>query len=476
MTKLPLQVKNYLFNNTQLFFLLFFLTALLARLYLRSSLLELDEAEQVIWAQQLLSGYPNQPPLYSWLQYCLFQVLGINLISLALLKYTLLLGCLYYYHLICRYYCPNKSLALSATAAWVLISSISMDLLKDNTHSILALLTACMTWYWFITPTKSINNWYIRLGIVIGLGFLSKFNYLIFLVIFLISTVIQKEYRLKLVNWRILITIACILIIIFPYGHWLMHHYQVGLYSTYKLTPQQKTLFDGFINLLGASIFFIMPVLISSYFFFPLAFSYKKTAATDLLLHYHFIYFPILALIILTAGIRNFEMRWLIPILFLSPLLLFSHLKPNSHLTSYTKRFLVFCLLVQLIFLVILSYRSYYGHNKRKSIPIIEIANSHKNNLEQIDSLMSDSHWLLGNMQLQFKSAQPYLYVINQALQSPSGHALILWEGETIPSWAEALIKQFKTNDIRWIKDKKNKKIVAGQALIHCNTQKSQTA
>ncbi|WP_019217369.1 hypothetical protein [Legionella tunisiensis] len=37
--------------------------------FLRGNLLELDEAEQVIVAQQLLPGYPDQPPLYSWLQY-----------------------------------------------------------------------------------------------------------------------------------------------------------------------------------------------------------------------------------------------------------------------------------------------------------------------------------------------------------------------------------------------------------------------
>lgn len=461
--------KNNLFPTKKLFFLFFFLTTLLARLWLRSPLLELDEAEQVIWAQKFLLGYPNQPPLYSWLQYCLFQTLGINLISLALLKYILLLGCLYYYHLVCTFYCPNRSLALSATAAWVLISSISMDLLKDNTHSILALLITCITWYWFITTTKSPITWYLRLGVIIGLGGLSKFNYLLFLIIFLISLSLQKEYRLKLMNWRILLTASLVFIIIFPYGQWLTYHYHLGLYTVYKLVPEQKTLFDGFINLLSASVFFIMPVLTLSYLFFPLPFSYKKTAETNLLLHYHLIYFPILVIIVLSAGIRNFETRWLIPILCLTPLLFFSHLKPNNHVALYTKRFILFCLCIQFIFLAVLSYRSYYGHNKRQSIPIIEVANTHKKNLEQIDALISDSHWLLGNTQLQFKLAQSYL--INQAFQVPAGNTLVLWEGESIPYWAQVLIKQFKPSYIGWIKSKNNHKIVAGQALINCQAK-----
>ncbi|WP_419420403.1 ArnT family glycosyltransferase [Legionella sp. D16C41] len=473
MTKLPIYTKNYLTNNPQLFFLFFFLVALLTRLYLRSSLLELDEAEQVIWAQQILSGYPNQPPLYSWLQYCFFQLLGINLISLALLKYILLLGCLYYYHQICKFYCHNKSLALSATVAWALISSISMDLLKDNTHSILALLTACITWYWFITETKSPFNWYLRLGFIIGLGFLSKFNYLLFLLTFLICLTIQKEYRAKLINWRILFTVSLILIIIFPYGKWLAHHYHIGLHATYKLTPIRKTPFNGFISFLGASLFFTVPALTAAYLFFPLPFDYKKTAANKLLLHYHLIYFPVLATIILLAGIRNFETRWLIPILFLSPLVFFSYLKPNSNLTIYTKRFILFCLLVQLSFLIILSYRSYYGQNKRQTIPISEIAKIHKTNLHHIDTLVSDSYWLLGNIQLQFQKTPSYL-VNNQVTNIPLGTTLLLWEGETMPYWAEQLVKQYNATYIHWIKSEKTNHVVAGQALI--NTLNPKTA
>ncbi|STX50708.1 Uncharacterised protein [Legionella busanensis] len=472
MTKLATHVKTYLLNNPKLFFLLFFVITFLARLCFRSSLLELDEAEQVIWAQQLLSGYPNQPPLYSWLQYLLFQLLGVNLISLALLKYSLLLGCVYCYYLICKFYCSDKLLALSATAAWSLISSISLDLLKDNTHSILALLTACITWYWFITNTKSPINWYLRLGIIIGFGLLSKFNYLLFLTLFLISVTLQKEYRLKLLNRRVFFTILLVIITALPYGKWLIHNYHVGLHAVYKLAPEQKTLFDGFINLLSASLFFIVPVLTISYLFFPLPFKIKRSAANDLLLHYHILYFPVIVFIVLSAGVHDFETRWLIPILFLIPLVFFSYLKPNASLAIYSKRFILFCLFVQFIFLLILSYRSYFGHNKRQSIPIVEIAKTYKTNAQKIDFLVSDSHWLLGNMKLQFKNAQSYL--INQGITIPSGASLLLWEGQTMPYWAEQLIKQAKPTNIHWIRNKKTDRIVAGQALINFNVPDKQ--
>ena len=39
-----------------------------------SPALELDEAEQALWTQRLALGYGAQPPLYTWLQWTVFQV------------------------------------------------------------------------------------------------------------------------------------------------------------------------------------------------------------------------------------------------------------------------------------------------------------------------------------------------------------------------------------------------------------------
>ena len=47
--------------------LLYFGAQVVARLWV-SDALELDEAEQVLWTQQLALGYGTQPPLYTWLQ------------------------------------------------------------------------------------------------------------------------------------------------------------------------------------------------------------------------------------------------------------------------------------------------------------------------------------------------------------------------------------------------------------------------
>lgn len=49
-----------------------------------------DESEQILWAQQLHLGYGPQPPLYTWMQWAVCQILGPSVLALALLKHLLI--------------------------------------------------------------------------------------------------------------------------------------------------------------------------------------------------------------------------------------------------------------------------------------------------------------------------------------------------------------------------------------------------
>ncbi len=54
--------------------------------------LDYDESEQVFLSQCLSYGYNSQPPLYTWVQTGLFEILGYSVFSLAVLKNLLLCG------------------------------------------------------------------------------------------------------------------------------------------------------------------------------------------------------------------------------------------------------------------------------------------------------------------------------------------------------------------------------------------------
>ena len=50
-----------------------------------SSGMKWDESEQILWAQSLALGYGPQPPLYTWMQWAICQVLGPSVLALAVL-------------------------------------------------------------------------------------------------------------------------------------------------------------------------------------------------------------------------------------------------------------------------------------------------------------------------------------------------------------------------------------------------------
>src|SRR3974377_10219 len=51
---------------------------------------ELDESEQLLWAQSWSWGSVPDPPLYTWLQIAAFRLFGTHIFALALLKNVLL--------------------------------------------------------------------------------------------------------------------------------------------------------------------------------------------------------------------------------------------------------------------------------------------------------------------------------------------------------------------------------------------------
>ncbi|KTC95793.1 dolichol monophosphate mannose synthase [Legionella erythra] len=419
-----------------LYITLYILVFLLIRLFLRGHALEIDEAEQLVMARELAFGYPFQPPLYTWLQYGVFQLFGHNLFSLAILKYTLFLGCLCSYFKLCRYYCSNSALAWSALCAWTLIPAISFDLIKDNTHSILALLLACLTWLWFFTVKKNNVAWYAVLGILIGAGCLSKFNYLLFLAALIITALSLPANRQRLINWRLGVTLLMILLIVSPYGLWLWQHHALGLQSSYKLAPEEKSLAHGLYKYLLSVILFTTPLFLFSSLFF----SVPKRDALKTTLHPLFRYFTCSVLlvlaVVLVSGFKEFLGRWLIPVLFMCPLLFFSLLNQHQSWEKQAKRFIVFCLMWQLLIIILVIGRAQSGHQANREHAFTQLAQSIEQHCSKPDYFYAANHFMLGTMSWHFPHAQIELQRGNdKPLAFKGGNGVLLWGPEEPPFW-----------------------------------------
>ncbi|KTD24786.1 Uncharacterised protein [Legionella lansingensis] len=459
---------GYWLGHPAIILFLFSLTILLIRIFFRGQILLLDESEQVMLAQELLPGYPGQPPLYTWLQYLFFKALGVNLFSLTLLKCSLFFFCLYFFHLICKIHCETLLLAWCATLSWTLIPAIGLDLIKDNTHSILALLTACLTWYWMIIPERfSKYIWYTLFGCILAAGLLAKFNYLLFLVVLLTSALSLKEFRKKFIHPYMIYSLLLALLLTCPYLWWLWKEPHIALSSIYKLHPNATSLRQGMGELTIVVLIFSLPAFVTLCFFFPKRqINLSEKIANRLLHRYHIILLPVLFLTVIIGDMHAFKTRWLIPLLFLFPVFYLSQVKYCPDLKTRILKFVSLSLLIEVIFLMILILSHHFEQSKNKQKPLQAIIELLKyDSSHHIDWIVSDSYWLLGNLTSTLAHKNVWLLTSINKYHLPQGQCLLIWKGKEIPFWVYAH-DQMHASNVRLIEDTKRKTVIGGYTFM----------
>lgn len=452
--------KFILLNHPGMRIFLFIFLLFIVRIFCRGDILFLDEAEQAIMAQKLSIGYLSQPPLYTWLQFLFFKVFGLNLFSIALLKYSLLLLCVYIFFQIAKIHSQDELLAWCATLSWALIPAISFDLIKDNTHSVLVLLASLTTWYWFIRSTVCSKwIWYSLFGVILGLGLLTKFNYLPFLFLFLISCLLTPEAKNKITNPFIFLTLFVASLVASSYIQWVFVHPEIGLANAYKLKLNVTSHFS-FLQLLKVSVFFILPFFLFVFSFFPL--SLKKTPQDlpgyQLLRTYHLLLVPLLSLAGIFGGLGNIEARWLIPLLSLCPIFYFTHV-PRFQFEQRKKRYIQLCLVIQLIFIMVLVWTAQNDSNQEKRFFIHSLV-SYFNDLNKApEYVVSDSHWILGNLLLKTSCSKTWLIYEGHYFKQLTNHSLLIWKSQTNPPWLNNLHDRYKLLEMKEFTNNKNRQV-----------------
>lgn len=157
--------------------LLFVLAHVLMRLSV-STALELDEAEQMVWSQHLALGYGVQPPLYTWLQWGFNLVFGPSLLSLILLKQSLLAGTYVLLWLAARHQGLGLRGAWWAAASLLLFPVVGWMAVRDLTHTVLLLF--CTAWlYWALVRhiARPRPAGFVVLGVALAVGMLAKYSF-----------------------------------------------------------------------------------------------------------------------------------------------------------------------------------------------------------------------------------------------------------------------------------------------------------
>ena len=187
-----------------------------------SPTLTADDAREAVLAQSLQWGYQaRQPPLYNWLAWAAFRLLGPGLLALTLLKYATLVVAFWLVYLTALRVLDDARLAALAAFSFLLIVPISWTIHEALTHSITVLAACAGTVYALIRLDDSPGpRAYVLLGVAVGLGLLSKFTFVIFLAALGLAALSVDRYRARILRPEMLATALVATLLVLPFALW----------------------------------------------------------------------------------------------------------------------------------------------------------------------------------------------------------------------------------------------------------------
>ena len=204
-----------------------------------SETLGMDDAQESLLAQKWRWGYGPQPPLYTWLVIMFSKVFGLSSFTMALLKNALLFGIYLLTYFIARRITHSQLVAVSAAAALEFMPSIAYEAHRELTHSILASFMVLATLLAFFRLQESDRvgrktGAYVLLGVLGGLGMISKYNYSIFYISLFMAALLVKSWRPAVLNLRAAGALGITLLIISPHLLWISDHPALAFSSAGK--------------------------------------------------------------------------------------------------------------------------------------------------------------------------------------------------------------------------------------------------
>lgn len=297
-----------------------------------SSALTADDAREAVLAQSLQWGYqPRQPPLYNWLVWGAFRLLGPGLLPLTLLKYAVLVLAFWLLYLTARRVLTDPRLATVGAFSFLLVVPIGVTIHEALTHSVTVLAASAGTLYALIrleeTPSPRA---YAGLGLAVGLGLLSKFTYVLFLAALALAALTLERYRARLRRPLILVTGVVAVALVLPFAVWFVGEgHDLGRLYAREVRIEDGDAWaseagGGLVYVARIAIYYLAPVGVILAVGFPGV--YRRLPPGNAapggrllgrLLGWVLVFLTVAAL----AGVLGLlKFRWLIPAFFLAPL------------------------------------------------------------------------------------------------------------------------------------------------------------
>lgn len=384
--------------------LLYFLLNIFTQ-YSASKTADLDQAEQLILSQSLDLGYTAQPPLYTYLVKIAFYLTGPELATLFIIKALLLSTLLTIFLAIGDKLNFTRYQQLITVAGFVFIPQFIWESQRDLTHSVLATTIAAATLLQTLRIRQrntTIN--YIYLGILVGLGVISKYNYIFFIFALFTTALLLPQYRLLIKNKFTLLTLLIALTIASPHITWAMQNYDIAVGSMHKLHPNPGNPFTGLTLSIFSAVAFLSPLWIFS--LIPLSANslnkFKEVAQTEngkFFLTLLVSTFILVCVFVITTGAQQIKDRWYQPLLFYTPILVALFSSPYT--SKKNNWFISIAAMLAIIVSIALPGRSIFAERFNSpvnpNIPYPTVMQSIFNTIEKPNFILAETNLIGGN-------------------------------------------------------------------------------
>lgn len=231
--------------------------------------LGLDEAQIFRHAQYLSWGYGPQPPLYAWMQFGVFRLVGETILALSAFKNLLLFLMVTSWFLLFRKEWSVFNAGLAACAL-ILVPQFSWESQRALTHSVLAGTMTALLYaaVWPLLKGDARSYWrYSLIGVILAAGILSKPTFVVVPLAILLATLSMPELRRKLSKKGLLLSLFIGVLLCTPYFIWSLGNPDLVLGSAHKFEVEKAdpvliVALQGTLGLATAVLMFLLLPLI----------------------------------------------------------------------------------------------------------------------------------------------------------------------------------------------------------------------
>ncbi len=418
--------------------------------------LGVDDAEQALFAQHWAWGYRSrQPPLFTWLLLPTFQLAGVNILAISLVRYGLLALTYFCFYRVALRWIGDRRMAalavLSLTAIYVFGYYAHHDL--THTTALGALIAFSLYAFARLVERPTIGA-YLLLGLAVGLGMLTKWNFVMLALGLPLTCLLLPAYRPLVLRWQILPALALAGLILLPTALWVYGAGQTaGAVSSEILTKPVGpsagfgwTLLQGSFMLAKAALVFPLPFLA----LFLLAFwrplwgalgapdpALPRPVGPDFVGRLMVVTLGLHWLLIPLFGAVTFSERWLHPALMVLPIWLCQLLARRPPGPRALQAYLALLALLVAVAFGARVYRSTQGGETcgkcRELAPFAELAEGLRAAGFKQGTIVADGIHIGGNLRTAFPDSRiidPAFPLATWPAAAGQGMCLAVWQAE----------------------------------------------